>query len=260
MQPIKKIILFAFLALLVGGCSQKSTADDKKLMVSAASSLTEVMEELETEFHKANPDIDILFNYGSSSKLRNQIQNGAPADIFLSASEEDMKILTDNGQILQRSIASFARNKLILAMGSEGADEADVEQVLSNIDSTLAVADPESVPLGDYTRRSLQELKIWQGLEGNMIYAKDARQVLTYLESGNAEAGIIYSSDAKLSSKIKGTIEIPLNIEEIVYPGGIIATSAHQETAEEFMSFLQSDEGQQIIEQFGFVPVNGDQP
>lgn len=260
MRSKNKMIFLAFLVISLGGCAANPTGNEETLMVSAASSLSGVMEELAAEFKEDNPNIGIVANYGSSSKLRNQIENGAPSDVFLSASDNDMKILENANLVKEKSVAQFAGNNLLLATASEIGEEKDVQAILSSVKGTLAIAEPASVPLGGYTKQALEEMGIWQSLEGKMIYAKDARQVVTYLESGNAQAGIIYASDAELSGTVKQMSKMPIKSDKITYPAAIIENSSQQQNAEKFMLYILSEEGQKIIEKFGFLPAEGLQP
>ncbi|OHX53914.1 molybdate ABC transporter substrate-binding protein [Planococcus salinarum] len=260
MRLINKLLVLAFAAGILGGCTANPSAEQEILMVSAASSLSGVVEELTAGFNEDNPAVEIVANYGSSSKLRNQIENGAPADVFLSASTEDMETLVEKGLATKDSVAPFARNGLLIAASSDIEEGAEVEAVLSSVDGTVAIAEPASVPLGGYSKRSLEALDIWQSLEGKLIYAKDARQVVTYLESGNAKAGIIYASDAKLSAEVADMSMMPLGSEEILYPAAMVAASSQQEHADKFLSYILSEEGQQIIADFGFMPIEGKKP
>lgn len=260
MRLKNKFMLLALSSFFMAACAAQPAADEETLMVSAASSLSGVLEELAVGFKEDNPDIAIMPNYGSSSKLRNQIENGAPSDVFLSASDYDMEILVDADLAKKDSVASFAGNSLLLAVDAELGEETDVPMMLSSLNGTLAIAEPASVPLGGYTKQALEEMGIWQALEGKMIYAKDARQVVTYLESGNAQAGIIYASDAALSGTVKQMSKVPVESTEITYPAAIIESSSQQQNAEKFMSYILSEKGQKIIEEFGFLPIEGMQP
>lgn len=255
MRVENKLFLGALAAFVLGGCTANSSGEDETLRVSAASSLSGVMEELTTGFKLNHPELNIVVNYGSSGKLRNQIENGAPADVLLSASNRDMEILVDKGFVDERNVSQFAGNGLLVATSGEMAEGADVIAVLTAVEGTLAIADPASVPLGAYTKEALEAMGIWQSLEGEMIYAKDARQVVTYLESGNAEAGIIYASDAELSEELAGMSMMPIESAEIIYPAAMIKDSQQQQHAEGFMSYILSEEAQEVIEKYGFLPL-----
>lgn len=256
---MKKLIGLISVAVLMCGCSN-TPAQDGELLVSTASSLTEVMEKMEAEFQKIEPDIELSFNYGSSSKLRSQIEQGAPADLFLSASEKDMDILQSQQLIETDSVVPFAENRLVLASLGEFPETADFSEVITKTKETIAVGEPDSVPLGDYTRQALNSQDLWQKLEGRLIYAKDARQVVTYIESGNAELGIIYSSDAVISREITDTLEVPGQTDRVVYPGAVVAASQKQQAAADFLDFVTGPKGQAILEEYGFLAPIGETP
>lgn len=250
----------ALTAAILSGCAANPAAQQETLLVSGASSLSGVMEELAAGFKGSHPDIEIIGNYGSSSKLRNQIENGAPADVFLSASTEDMETLVNKGLVVADSVSPFAGNSLLVAAAYDFEEGGNVETLFASIEGMVAIAEPDSVPLGGFAKRSLEAMGLWQALDGKLIYAKDARQVVTYLESGNAKAGIIYASDVHLSAEVADMDMLPIESEEIIYPAAVVSDSSQQQAAEQFLAFVLSDEGQQIIEDFGFLPAEGLQP
>jgi len=256
---MKKTMGLISLALLMSGCSNTS-ANDEKLLVSAASSLTDVMKEMELQFHEIEPNIELTFNYGSSSKLRSQIEQGAPADLFLSASEIDMELLESQQLIDVDSIKPFAENQLVLASLEEFSETTDFQELVLNTEEKIAIGEPDSVPLGAYSKKALENENLWDSLSNRLIYAKDARQVVTYVESGNAELGIIYSSDAIISREISGTLEVPGQTDPIIYPGAVIADSENQPAATAFLEFVTSSKGQAILKEYGFMPIAGETP
>ncbi|WP_019415045.1 molybdate ABC transporter substrate-binding protein [Paenisporosarcina sp. TG20] len=252
---MKNMILILMLAVL-GACGKPSTDSDSELVISTASSLKEAMLAIEVEFGKVQPNTKLMFNFASSGKLRSQIHQGAPVDVFLSASLKDMHVLSDDGLIIQETVVPFAENRLVLASLNH-AESNDFSQLLLSTHETIAIGEPESVPLGEYTKQALDSLALWEALKGKMIYAKDARQVLTYIESGNAGLGIIYFSDTKVSQNIKIISELPKSKLPIIYPAGIAGKSQNREVAEAFLTFLTGKEGQKILEQYGFIKVKG---
>jgi molybdate transport system substrate-binding protein len=254
---MKKILLLMAALLLLAACGKTSAGSSNELLISSASSLTDVMLAAEKEFRKTHPEVELNFNFGSSGKLRNQIQQGAPVDLFLSASAKDMEILQQEGLIQKQSIRNFAENRLVLA-SARALPESDPEKMLKNSGQTIAVGEPESVPVGSYTKEALNRMGLWDSLEGHLIFAKDARQVLSYVESGNAEMGIVYSSDAGLSSSIETVIDLPQDGMEIIYPAGIMDGTKNEKAAEAFLAFLTSAEGQKMLEAYGFVPGEGE--
>ncbi|TWT01783.1 molybdate ABC transporter substrate-binding protein [Planomicrobium sp. CPCC 101079] len=252
----KLLVLIMLIVFLLGACSKPEAGNEHKLLISAASSLSGVMEKAASEFRKTGQAVELSFNYGSSSKLRTQIEQGAPVDLFLSASEDDMELLKGQRLIQADSIVPFAKNRLVLASSADLTGERDFEALLKDAE-TIAVGEPESVPLGRYTKEVLEDLELWDPLDGKLVYAKDARQVLTYVESGNASLGIVYASDAATSKKITGMAEFPESREPVVYPGAIASDSKNQEAAEAFLNFLAGPEGQKLFEEFGFIPASG---
>ena len=252
---MKNMILLLMLVVL-GACGKPSIHNDSELLISTASSLKEAMLAIEVEFGKVQPNTKLTFNFGSSGKLRSQIQQGAPADVFLSASVIDMDVLANEGLIIKETVMPFAENRLVLASLNH-AESNDFTQLLMSTHETIAIGEPESVPLGAYTKQALNNLGLWEALKGKMIYAKDARQVLTYVESGNAGLGIIYFSDTKVSPNIKIISELPGGQHPIIYPAGIAEESKNREVAEAFLTFLTGKDGQKILEQYGFITVKG---
>lgn len=253
---MEKMISIIGMAVLLSGCTNTSAENGDELLVSTASSLTEVMKKMEEEFHQVEPDIELSFNYGSSSKLRSQIEQGAPADLFLSASEKDMERLGSKQLVKAETVVSFAENRLVLASSEEFPETMDFAEILMGTEEAIAVGEPDSVPVGDYTKQALSSQGLWQPLEGRLIYAKDARQVVTYIESGNAGLGIVYSSDSVISQEIKGTLEVPGQEDPVVYPGAVVAASEKQQAAAAFLDFVTGPKGQAILEQYGFLPAD----
>ena len=252
---MKNMILLLILVFL-GACGKPSTDSDNELVISTASSLKEAMLAIEVEFGKVQPNTKLMFNFGSSGKLRSQIQQGAPADVFLSASVKDMDVLADAGLIIKETVMPFAENRLVLASLNHDVSN-DFSQLMLATHETIAIGEPESVPLGEYTKQVLDNLGLWEELKGKMIYAKDARQVLTYVESGNAGLGIVYFSDTQVSPTIKIINEMTEGQHPIIYPAGIAEESQNREEAEVFLAFITGKVGQEILEQYGFITVKG---
>ena len=247
---MKKIIALAAAAVLLAGCRASGADAEKPLRISAAASLMDAIGELEPEFRESHPDTELVINYGSSAKLRTQIEQGAPFDLFLSASNEDMDKAAHAGYIDEDTIIPFAGNRLVLV--SADTVEGDIADVLRNPEGNIAVGQPDSVPLGLYTKESLAAAGLWDTLDGRLVYGKDARQVLTYAESGNTDFGIIYQSDAVISDKVEVVGELPPGETRIVYPAGIAEQAENPDAARDFLQLLTGDEGRRVIEDYGF--------
>lgn len=251
------IILLSFLMLILVACSSKGQpAPSKKaeLMVSAAASLKDAMDDMKISFESEHPNVTLSFNFGSSGKLAQQIEQGAPADIFLSASNKDMDAVQRKNLIIKDTRVDFAKNELVLITNHDSAlhvpsfENIDVRKV-----NHLAIGEPKSVPAGRYTEETLQKLKLWDQLQSKFVMGSDVRQVLAYVESGNAELGVVYASDALISKKVKVLAAAkPEWHKPIVYPGAVIANSPHTDDAKTFLTYLSSDKGKEILMKYGF--------
>lgn len=243
--------------LLLTSCSTnndtEATEPPKELTISAAASLTDAMDELK-EIYEAENNVELTFNFAGSGKLAQQIQQGAPVDVFISANEDWLDTLLEEGLIDADSTTDVTGNKLVLIAEK---DTTLVYDSFSDINvkelSNIAVGKPESVPAGEYTQKALEAIDKWKEIEPYIVYAKDVRQVLTYVETGNADIGFVYESDALSSDKVEILTESnPKEHDPIIYPGGVTTETEQEEVAEDFLAFMTSDEAQEILETYGF--------
>ena len=265
---MKKIslILTAACLFILGACSGPQTSPEKtadkpqvanesvELMVLAAASLTDALNSLKNSYEESHPGVKLTYSFGSSGKLAQQIEQGAPADLFLSASQADMDKLDEKQLILPETRFDFSGNSLVLITAKEnGAAITSFEELTDSSLQHIAVGAPESVPAGRYTKEVLDNLKLWDSLSDRLVFGSDVRQVLTFVESGNAEVGVVYSSDAATSEKVKVLSEAKEDLHKpIVYPGAVVRDSAHAEAAKQFLSYLKSEEGKKALQEYGF--------
>ncbi|MUK88154.1 molybdate ABC transporter substrate-binding protein [Ornithinibacillus sp. L9] len=259
------IILATFVTLT--GCSStneinKSEPNNQELLISVATSLTEVLQEIVELYEMENPHTTITLNIGSSGTLARQIQQGAPADIFLSADEPSMDLLDDQGLLVSDTRIDFTKNQLILIGDQDSSIEVNSLEELMEYDiDQIAIGNPDSVPAGSYTKSALENSGIWNHsrLQNKLIYAKDVRQVLTYVTSGNAEIGFVYYTDVLLSDQVKQLLSINEDLHEpITYPGSVIATSEQREIANDFLLFLKQEKATQLFKKYGFTSLKVD--
>ena len=168
--------------VLLGGCAPRGT----ELTVSAAASLSNAMRELAANYQGAHPGTIITMNFGSSGMLAQQIEQGAPADVFLSAAPKPMDTLAGKGLIRKDTRRDLLRNEVVL-IGSIDSFAALAGPKVK----LIALGDPNSVPAGDYGKQVLTALGLWDAVQSKLVLAKDVRQVLSYVETGNADAGIV---------------------------------------------------------------------
>lgn len=239
---------------LLMGCGAERSADDSELMVSAAASLTDALEEIKEQFEKEQQGAAVRYNFGSSGKLASAIENGAPADVFLSASKTDMDRLENDGLIDVQTREDFTRNTLVLIADLDNtAGAASFEELKQAPFSHLAAGEFETVPAGRYTKEALASAGLLEPLRDKLVFGSDVRQVLTQVELGNAEYGIVYASDALISNQVQVIAHAEAGWHEpIVYPGAVILGSAKKETAQAFLNFIMSDQGRRILDDYGF--------
>ncbi|MDJ1175718.1 molybdate ABC transporter substrate-binding protein [Roseofilum capinflatum] len=230
--------------------SQKSTV----LVISAAASLQDVLQEIGDIYRQHTPHIQLTYNFGASGSLRYQIEQGAPVDIYISAAQRYMDALQSQDLLLPGTRKDLLKNEMVLITAKRNTDISGFTQLKSDRVQKIAIGAPESVPAGAYAKEVLDTLHLYQALESKFVFAKDVRQVLTYVETGNVDAGMVYRTDAKISDRVK-IIEIAPDDSHspIVYPVAIIRESKNPEAAQEFVQFLFSPPAQKIFQKYGFM-------
>jgi molybdate transport system substrate-binding protein len=235
----------ACLALLTS-CAPHRT----ELIVSAASSLHNAMEELASLHERAHPGTKVTLNFGSSGMLAQQIEQGAPADIFLSAAPKPMDTLAARGLIRQDTRRDLLRNEIVLIGTAPSFAALSSPEV-----KLIALGDPNSVPAGEYGKQVLTSLGLWDMLQSRLVLAKDVRQVLTYVETGNADAGIVYATDARESAKVRVRATAPPGSHApVVYPAAVLTGSPHEPEARSFVAYLAGEEARAVFIRHGFTP------
>lgn len=239
-------------ALLVACCAAASVAGE--LHVSAAASLTDVLEKVGQRYGKETGE-QILFNFGASSTLARQIEAGAAADVFISADELKMDDLARRGLIVPRSRHSVFSNTLVIVVprGSRTRIRAAVDLCDPSI-RTLALARTEAVPAGIYARSYLQKLHLWDRLAPKVVPTENVRAALAAVASENADAAIVYRTDALISHDVRIALEVPrADGPQISYPAAVLAESRRKEAAQQFLDYLRSPEALEIFRQYGFL-------
>lgn len=260
------LVLVLIVSLFIAGCSDKTneelssdSSEDKnktkptELTVSAAISLTDALHDIQEIYEKEN-NVKLTFNFGGSGTLAQQIQQGAPVDVFISANQDWMDTLEEEDALIDSTRDNVTENSLVLITGKDSSIEYEsMEDISADDIDQIAIGNPESVPAGNYTKQTLENIDLWNELEDKLILAKDVRQVLTYVESGNADIGFVYASDALTSDQINILTHSESSWHDpITYPGAIISDTKNEDEATEFLNFLFSDEAQKIMEDYGF--------
>ena len=227
------------------------SANANELFVSAAASLTDALKEIDARFEKQT-GTKIVLNLGASSMLARQIEEGAPADVFISADEAQMDRL--HKQIAPETRKDLLTNKLVVVIRSDSSARiAELADLTKAPFARIALADPQAVPAGVYAREVLKKAGLWEKIERKIVPAENVRAALAVVEAGNADAAFVYKTDALSSSKVRVALQIPAELApKIVYPMAILANSAHRVDAGRFLEFLKSDEAVQVFEKLGF--------
>lgn len=236
--------------------SAPQDAEKAGLMVSAAASLTDCMEELKTLYTTEHPEITITYNFGASGSLQQQIEQGAPADIFFSAGKKQMDALKEKGLMEDASIRDILENKVVLIAPKEGSLLDSFDALTGTEVEQIGVGEPESVPVGQYTAQIFENLGLAETLKPKLVLAKDVREVLSWVETGNVQAGVVYETDAKISDKVQICCAAPEGSHKpVIYPVGVVKDSKYTEQAQAFVDFLFTEQAQKIFAKYGFSPV-----
>ncbi len=226
--------------------------EETTVTLAAAASLEYAFtEELIPMFEEENPGIKIEGTYDSSGKLQTQIESGLEADIFFSAAEKQMNALNDEGFIISDSIVNLLENKIVLILpsDSENGEISAFEDITKA--SSIALGDPESVPVGQYSEESLTNLGIWDEIQDKVSFGTNVTEVLNWVAESSADCGIVYATDAATTDKVKVVSEAPEGSLEspVVYP---VARLGDDEAAVKFYDFICSDEAMAVFEEYGF--------
>lgn len=245
-----RTIAVALLALAL--CAEPASAAD--LVVSAAASLTDVLKELGTQYAQTH-GARIAYNFGASSALARQIQEGAPADVFFSADEAQMDGLAKRHAIVPATRRSLLSNTLVVVV------PADAPRTFARIDDlaapqfrAIALADPATVPAGLYAKQYLKATRMWPKLVDRLIPTDNVRATLAAVAAGNVDAGIVYRTDALMSKKVSVAFEVPrAKGPRISYAVAVVAASSQREAAAAFVRFLASDGAAAVFRKYGFL-------
>jgi molybdate transport system substrate-binding protein len=246
-------VFLGFLLVMAAFCwGPDRAAAETELLVSAASSLTDSFKEIGKAYETKNPGVTVRFNFAATGPLLQQIEQGAPVDVFASADQQSMDKAEKGKFILAGSRTDFTGNSLVLIAPLnmttvKGLADLQSAQVLK-----VSMGNPESVPVGRYTKAALEKLGFWEAIAPKCIMGNSVKQALEYVMRGEVEAGFVFATDAvAVKDKVQVVAEIT-TAKPIVYPVAVVAASAKQVQAQAFVSYLQSTEGQAVLTKYGF--------
>ena len=226
---------------------------EQELIVSAAASLTNAFGEIGKKFESANPGTKVVFNFGASGALLQQIDKGAPVDVFASADQETMDQAAKKGLIISGTRKDFVRNELVLIVPLGGKTPVKALQDLSaKAIGKIALGNPESVPAGRYAQEVLTNAGLWDELKPKFIFGESVRQVLDYVSRGEVDAGFVFATDAAIAKDHVSVALETMKHKPITYPISIVGSTKNKDLAKRFVDFVLSEEGQEILSKYGF--------
>lgn len=265
------VLLLAF-SLFITGCTDKAKEEVKEndgekvveevvedneeeveLLISAAASLTDVLNEVK-EIYEEDNNVVLNYSFGSSGALQAQIEEGAPVDIFFSAAEKQMNALEEQDLLLDQTRQSLLINNVVLIKPSDSDLEIESFEDLANEKiEKIAIGDPSNVPVGQYSEEIFENLDLKGKIEDKLILATDVRTVLAWVASGEVDCGIVYATDAYTTEDVEIITTAPEGSHKLVsYPVAVIKDSKNAQASEDFINFLQTDSIKEIFKSYGF--------
>jgi molybdate transport system substrate-binding protein len=230
--------------------------DKVNLTISAAASLKDALLELQGLYAEEKPEVELTLNFGSSGSLQKQIEEGAEVDIFISAAEKQMKALQEKGLIDEGSLKTLLGNSIVLVIPSDADGIKDFGDLSSNENiKKIALGEPGSVPAGQYGEEALKSMGSYDSIKSKdkFVYGKDVKEVLVWVATGNADAGIVYKTDAKIDNNVKIIAEAPAgSYTPVVYPAAVIKETKNIQAAKDFMDFMCNEAAGTVFEKYGF--------
>jgi molybdate transport system substrate-binding protein len=236
--------------LLLVAATVPAHAED--LVVSAAISLSNAFKDVAAGFEKEHPGTHVVLNFGASDVLLKQMEQGAPADVFASADEATMDRAAAATLLANATRTDFAGNKLVLIVGTGVKSPVELSDIATPAYQHIAVGNPDSVPAGRYAKEALQKAGLWQRLQPQLVPTQNVRQALDYVVRGEAQAGLVYATDAAMQiAKVHIALIVPTSTP-VNYPIAVVGKARNPELARDFIALVTSPAGEGILARYGF--------
>lgn len=238
--------------VVFSGCASEKQKPIE-LSIFAAISLSDALTEIGTAFTAEN-GVKVFYNFAASTTLQRQIEKGAPADVFISASPRQVIALEAKGLLEVESRRNLLTNRLVIVSDETERISMDTPADLAAPEiSRIAIGHPSIVPAGAYAKEALTHFGLWKTLNSKLIFGTDVRATLAYVTSGNVDIAIVYKTDTIVSDSIKVLYHVPPEAyTPIIYPAVIMKNSPQKQLARQFITYLQSAEKSEIFEKHGF--------
>jgi len=262
MKPEKHSRIYLSLlcaVLLLGPVLARSSGapPQQTITVSAAASLKDALDQISQLYRSEKAGVSVRFNLGGSGTLQRQIEQGAPVDVFISASPDEMDRLEAKELLLAGTRRNLVANSVVLIVPAGSASIGGFQDLAESRFKLIALGEPQTVPAGKYAREVLTHMDLYDRLKPKLVLAKDVRQVLTYVATGNVDAGIVYATDARISQKVKVVATAPPDSHSpVIYPVAVVKASGNPGAAKDFEAFLEGTRAQEVFQKFGFLSTN----
>ena len=256
-----RILLTGLLSLgiMLAGCGGEKkeaakTAAPVELHVSAAASMTDAMKEIADDYQKKNPGVKLVFNFAASGELQQAIEQGAPVDIFISAAKKQMDALDKGGFLAEGTRKDLLENKVVLIVPKDSKIAlTKFEDVLKDDVKKIGLGEPKGVPVGQYSEEIFCKLCILDQVKAKAVYGSNVRQVLSWVDTGEVDAGVVYATDAAISKGNKVICTAPEGSHKpVIYPMAIIKSTKQAEAAKAFAAYMAGADGKKVFEKYGF--------
>jgi molybdate transport system substrate-binding protein len=257
--------LLGFLVTVLVACAQfvpapqsnqptTAQAPTSTLLVAAAASLQKPLQEITPLYSQANPSQTINYNFAASGALQQQIEQGAPVDIFISAATKQMKALQEKGFLASATTKDLLTNQLVLITPKKTlVSLTGFLQLVQPEVKRISIGEPRSVPAGQYATEVLQNLGILDQVKSKLVLGSNVKSVMTAVETGDVEAGIVYATDAQSSDKVTVVITADEKLHSpILYPIAVLKSSKSIDASKRYVEFLQSNTAKAVFEKYGF--------
>ena len=252
-RALRAATLSLWTALAAAVCLALAACDgEDALLVFAATSLRDPLTRI-SESYESETGATVNLSFGASQSLAQQIASGAPADIFISAGAAPVDFLQERDLIPNDDARRLLGNELVIVMLDNNPEIDSLESLTSDTIERLALAAPDLAPAGAYAKEALMSVGIWDGLQDKLLLGKDVRAAMTYVEVGNADAGVVYRTDFLSSDSLRvvHAIEAALH-SPIVYPAVALSDSSNREEVSKYLNYLSSEEAIAVFRRFGF--------
>jgi molybdate transport system substrate-binding protein len=262
-----RVSLLGFLVTVLLACTQltptpesnqpkttQSPASTSTLLVAVATSLQKPLQEIAALYRQTNPSQTINYNFAASGALQQQIEQGAPVDIFISAATKQMKALEEKGALASGTTKNLLTNQLVLIIPKQtSVSLTDFRQLIQPKVKRISIGEPRSVPAGQYATEVLQNLGILDQVKSKFVLGNNVQSVLTAVETGDVDAGIVYITDAKSSDKVTVAATANEKLHTLItYPIAILKSSKLPDESKRYVEFLQGNSATSVFEKYGF--------